>query len=340
MKILVIQKKRIGDVLVSTIIFEALREKFPEAKLHYLIYPNSISVVENNPFIDKLVILDDETKKSKSKFLSFLFNIRKEKYNVVVDAYGKPNSVLIGWFSRAKIKITFSKIYSKILYSHNIIRNQESFSNATKAIEHRMMLLKPLGIDFKEIKPKIFLTKEEKDDAKQYLLENKLNFNAPILMISAVGSNENKTYPSKFMAKILDLIVETSNESQLLFNYLPFQKNIAQEIYDLCNQVTQNKIFFEVYENDLRKFLALTSHCNALIGNEGGATNMAKALNIPTFTIFSPIVPKFDWNMFENETTNISVHLNDYLETETNSDKFEPDFFEDKLKKFVNFNCK
>jgi heptosyltransferase-2 len=58
--------------------------------------------------------------------------------------------------------------------------------------------------------------------------------------------------------------------------------------------------------------MAITSQCDALIGNEGGATNMAKALNIPTFTIFSTFILKNDWNMFENETTNVSVHLSDY----------------------------
>jgi heptosyltransferase-2 len=38
MKVLVIQKKRIGDVLTSTIIFEALKEKFPNSELHYLVW--------------------------------------------------------------------------------------------------------------------------------------------------------------------------------------------------------------------------------------------------------------------------------------------------------------
>ena len=38
---------------------------------------------------------------------------------------------------------------------------------------------------------------------------------------------------------------------------------------------------------------------------------MAKALDVPTFTIFSPWILKEAWNMFENGTTNVSVHLKD-----------------------------
>ncbi|WPR72908.1 glycosyltransferase family 9 protein [Flavobacterium sp. NG2] len=337
-KILIIQKKRIGDVLTSTILLEALKEKYPSSELHYLIYPNSFAVVDKNPFYDKLIILDEETRKKSFKFLSFLFKIRKEKYDIVVDAYGKPNSVLIGWLSGAKIKITFNKLYSKLLYTHSLERNKISFSNATTAIEHRMLLLKPLGIDFKIYKPKIVLSESEKNDAKEYLIQNNIDINKPIIMISAVGSRDFKTYPLHYMAKVLDYICQNTN-AQLLFNYMPDQKPIAEEIYNLSNPETQKNIFLDVYQNDIRKFLALTSLCEALIGNEGGATNMAKALDIPTFTIFAPSVPKQDWNMFENETTNISVHLHDFLPEEQAYEKFEPTLFTNQLKAFLIHNC-
>lgn len=344
MKILVIQKKRIGDVLTSTILLEALREKFQEAELHYLVYENAVPVVLNNPFIDKIVVLDEKSRKGKWAFIKFLFKIRSEKYDAVVDAYGKPNSVILGWFSGAKTTITFDKIYSKILYSHPIQRSIEQFANATTAIEHRMILLKPLGIDFKIVKPKIFLLDEEKETAKQYLLENGIVFSKPIVMISAIGSNPLKTFPLENMAKTLENICR-NREIQLLFNYFPYQQNQAKELFDLCNEETKSKIFFDVFENDLRKFLAITSHCNALIGNEGGATNMAKALEIPTFTIFATGVVKNSWNTFENETTNISVHIHDYVDNQitdyqTLVDLFKPELFEDKLQKFLNFNCK
>ena len=48
-----------------------------------------------------------------------------------------------------------------------------------------------------------------------------------------------------------------------------------------------------------------------LIGNEGGAVNMAKALEIPTFSIFTPSVRKETWQIFENEAKNASIHLKD-----------------------------
>ena len=343
MKALVIQKKKIGDVLTSTVIFEALKEKFPSIELDYLIYPNCEPVVRNNPFINNVILLDEKTKKKFIKYISFLISIKKKKYDIVIDVYAKPNSLLIGIFTRAKTKISFEKIYTNFFYTHTINRNINLNTNASVAIEHRMLLLEPLGIEFKEIKPKIFLTNVEREIAKNKLISAGISISKPIIMISAIGSNENKTYNLPYMSKVIEQIGK-NNEVQLLFNYMTFQKDLAHSLLKLCNQATQDKIHFEVYESNLREFLALTSHCKALIGNEGGATNMAKALNIPTFTIFSPFVKKIGWNMFENNTTNISVHIDDYLENDSlnNTEKytlFKPKLFEDKLKNFIELNC-
>lgn len=344
MKILVIQKKRIGDVLISTIILEALREKFPEAELHYLVYPNSLAVLENSPFIDKLIILDNKTKKSILKMIGFLFRLRKEKYNIIVDAYGKPNSVLMGWFSGAKKTITFDKKYSRILYTNVIERRKKAFTNATMGIEHRMQLLEILGVEFKEYKPKIFLREEEINSAKLTLSKGGIDLNIPVLMISAIGSNALKTYPLPYMAEILDKIVQ-NQPVQLLFNYIPHQRNQALELIKLCKPETQKQIFFDIYENDLRKFIALTSQCKALIGNEGGSTHMAKALGIPNFIIFAIGVEKIGWSTYENETTNVAVHINDYIDVNTFdfnelTAKFTPQMIENKLISFLNFNVK
>ena len=50
----------IGDVLASTIICEAIKMEHPNAEIHYLIQKNTFPVVENNPFIDKIVFFEEK----------------------------------------------------------------------------------------------------------------------------------------------------------------------------------------------------------------------------------------------------------------------------------------
>ena len=56
MKILVIQQKMIGDVLVSSILCENLRIAYPNAQIDYLIYDTTKSVLDGANYIDNLIL--------------------------------------------------------------------------------------------------------------------------------------------------------------------------------------------------------------------------------------------------------------------------------------------
>jgi ADP-heptose:LPS heptosyltransferase len=309
MKILVIQQKMIGDVLVSSVICNNLRKAYPEANIAYLIYPFTAPVVENNPNIDELILFTDEFRQSKKALFTFLRSIRKARYDIVIDAYGKLESQLVVAFSGAKTKIGFAKKYSNFLYTHAIPELTTPKTNAGLAIENRLNLLQPLQLPIAlDNEPKIFLSEDEIAQGKAILAKHQLDLAQKIYMIGVLGSGTTKTYPFPYMARVLDAIVAQTG-ANLLFNYMPSQQAQAQAIFDLCQPSTQQHIHIDLVPGSIREFLAITYHCTALIGNEGGAVNMAKALGKPTFTIFSPWIIKAAWNFFEDGKKHVSVHL-------------------------------
>lgn len=317
MKILVIQQKMIGDVLTSTLLCESLKKKYPLAKIHYLVNTNTIPVVLQNPFIDEIIEFTDAYRNSKLELYKFLKFIRRQKYTWVIDAYGKLESNLTTLFSGAHRKTSYSKWYTSFIYNEHSIRKITPITNAGLAIENRLRLLfKENEIERNIIAPKIFLGQKEIDNAKNYLQSQQVDFNTPILMIGALGSEKRKTLPAAYMAKVLDKLTELK-QGTILYNYIPSQLEEAQEIYNHCSALTQSNTRFDVFGKSLREFLAIMHHCTLLIGNEGGAVNMAKALGKPTFTIFSPWIPQHGWNLFEDGIKHKSVHL----------EQFRPDLF-------------
>jgi ADP-heptose:LPS heptosyltransferase len=349
MKILVIQQKMIGDVLASSIICNNLKMLYPNSQVDYLIYPFTKPVVEHNPHIDNLILFKDEYRTSKKAFLKFLLSIRATRYDMVFDAYGKLESNLVVAFSGAKTKIGFYKSYSKFVYTKTIREITKPSSNAGTALENRINLLKVLAPSAcYNLQPKIFLTNEEILHGKQILQNHDIDLTQKVFMIGVLGSGASKTYPFSFMAKILDLIVQKT-QATLLFNYMPSQTQEAKAIYHLCQKETQNHIKIDLIPGSIREFLSITYHCNALIGNEGGAVNMAKALDIPTFTLFSTWIIKDAWNSFEDGTKNVSVHLKDFkpelygektakeMKNEAMQlyQEFTPDLMEHLVEKFV-----
>lgn len=312
MKILVIQQKMIGDVLASSAICNTLKNEYPEAQIDYLIYPFTYPVVENNPNIDSILFFEDKFKNSKMELLKFCFKIRKFKYDAIVDAYGKLESNMIVALSGAKMKIGFYKSYTNLIYTHTFKELTTPKTTAGLAIENRMLLLQPFLLKKPlKNKPVIFLKDSEIENGRKKLIENEIDFSKKVYMIGVLGSGKTKTYPSKFMAEILDKIVLETNGT-LLFNYIPSQLKEAREIFELCQPITQQNIKIDIVPKTIREFLSITYHCDALIGNEGGAVNMAKALNKPTFTIFSTWIKKEAWNSFDDGRKNVSVHLKDF----------------------------
>lgn len=314
MKILVIQQKKIGDVLTSTILLEALRQKYPEAELHYLVNVHTIPVLENNPFIDEIVGFTSELQNSKLKFHAFLKKLNRRNYDIVIDVYVKISSSLITYFTKANTRIGYHKYYSSFAYTKTIHRIEKPQHNSSLAIENRLKLLEPLGIEYAAIQPKLYLTKSEIDTAKTILLNSSIDLTKPLVMVSILGSIPEKTYPKAFMVKLLNQSIKTRPDLQLLFNYMPNQKEEVDAIYQATTALTQQHIHRDIIGKGLRAFMALTAQCDAVIGNEGGGNNMAKALGIPTFTIFSPVILKHAWFGKNEEPKHSAVHPSDYID--------------------------
>jgi ADP-heptose:LPS heptosyltransferase len=313
MKILVIQQKRIGDVLTSTILSNNLKKFYPEATVDYMCYPNCVDVLTENPNINEVIVLTNAVRKSYPSLLKFLFGIRKRRYDVVIDAYSKLETNLITFFSGAKYKVSYDKGYSKLFYNYNMKR----LPNGTKstlglAIDNRLLLLQPLIKEpITDYKPKLFLTPTEIQAATDLLATHSIvPGKRPLVMMGILGSEWYKTYPLENMAKIIDFIV-AQLDADILFNYIPNQLEDAQKVYSFCAPETQKHIHFDLYAKGLRPFLGLLSQCDMLVGNEGGSVNMAKALEVPTFSLFTPSVDKETWQIFEHEPGNVSIHLKD-----------------------------
>lgn len=352
MKILVIQQKMIGDVLVSSIICNNLRKAYPTAQIDYLVYESTTPVLEGNSSIDNIILFQEKHRKSKKELLKLALEIRSEKYDILIDAYSKLESWMIVFLSGAKRKISYKKPGRTFLYTDTIPFAEYPKTNLGLAIERRLSLLSPLHLDIEiEGHPKLFVTEKENQEALALFEKHQLRKDRKTVMISLLGSEKLKTYPLEYMAKVVDTIADTQDVN-ILFNYFPKQIEEAKKVFNACKHSTQEKIYFDLLGGDLRNFIALVNNCDLIVGNDGGAINMAKALEKPSFIIFSPWIEKKIWATLEDGIHHISVHLNDFkpelLASKTEKERkqqalslyqeFKPEFFKDKIESFLKQN--
>ena len=309
MKILVIQQKRIGDVLAGTIICNNLRRIYPDSEIHYLVYDFTKEVALNNPNIDKIISYKDEYRNN-YKLFTFAFKIRKEKYDIVIDAYGKLESRIITFLSNASTRIG-RKSKMKRVYNLEVPKAKYTNSKIGSVLEEKIDLIKPLIKDpnFRfDYAPKMYLDEVSQKEIPNLFPAN-YDFSKKTLMFGIIGSVEDKTLPLNKMLHIVNYFNNKYNLN-ILLNYFKNQREEAGLFYEKIEK--KDSVYFDVYGETITQLTQILTKVDAYIGNDCGFTNISKACDVPTYAIFAPFIYKHDWATLENLKTNTSYHLVDY----------------------------
>ncbi len=309
-KALIIQNKFIGDVLVASLLAKNLKRIIPNIEVHFFCYDTAKAVLEQNPYIDKIIYFEDHRLKNIGVLTEYAWEIRKEKYDYLFDLYSKLQSRYITLFSGAQTKISYDKPIFKPLYDYNIKEKEKPEFVCCTSIENRLRLLTPLEKDMStyDFETEIFLKIEERKKARREMEIKGVDFSKPTFMIGALGSSSTKSLPLDSMAELINHLLN-HYEGNFVLNYVPNQQNEIDRLLQKIPKSDQLKT--NILGKNVRDMLAILSQCDVLIANEGGAVNMAKALKIPTFSIYSPHKFREDWACYENQFIHESVHLED-----------------------------
>jgi ADP-heptose:LPS heptosyltransferase len=106
-KVLFLRQNQIGDALISTPIFAALKRHYPAMTIDVLLDRRNAVALEANPHIRKRYII----KQKKLDILSAIHSIRKERYDIVVDLVhsASSTSTLICLCCNAKVIMGFER---------------------------------------------------------------------------------------------------------------------------------------------------------------------------------------------------------------------------------------
>ncbi|MDO1500013.1 glycosyltransferase family 9 protein [Winogradskyella maritima] len=306
-KILIIQNKRIGDVLLSTVIADNIKKVYPKSQVDFLAYDYCTGVLDHHANIDNIISIAEKDLKGLGNLLKMARQIRKTKYDIIFDPYAKFQSRVLCLLSGAKQRIGSVKIgKSEKLgaYTHPVTLLEKATLNCGKSLEDRVHLVtSQFNIKDPIYKPKIHLEPLELSHDKVSKIDE------PILVFGILGSNPKKSMPLDYVLNLVNYVTE-HYKAKIVFNYAPYQKEQAKTLYERCER--KDQILFDVYEENIRGFVQLMNASTLLVANEGGSVHIAKALNKPTFTIYSPYILRESWASFEDGKTHTSVHLLDH----------------------------
>ncbi len=102
-KFLIIRFSSIGDIVLTTPVMRCLRKKFPAAEIHFLVKDAFKSIVEPNPYIDKIHILQQDVQQT-------LTQLEAEKFDYLIDLHHNLRTLKIKNYLKDVKAFSFNKL--------------------------------------------------------------------------------------------------------------------------------------------------------------------------------------------------------------------------------------
>ncbi len=272
----------LGDLVMATPLLEDLRHHFPTIKLTAMCQSNVAGLLQHNPHIDEILSFKRPSgwlgRQAQQDIISPL---RRGKYDLGILTTNSFSSAWWFWRGHVDDRIGFAGNWRSFLLSQAIPFPKRVESQ--HLVKTYKALLAPLGIPESETPPRLYLSKEELQQALQ-LLQN-LGVNPQEQLI--VGINPGAAYgtakcwlPDRFEA-VTRLLLKDPKVVVLYFG----DQAGAPLIETICRTLPE-RVHNLAGKTNLRQLLALLSYCQVLLTNDSGPMHIAAALKIPLVAIF------------------------------------------------------
>jgi lipopolysaccharide heptosyltransferase II len=147
MRILLVRLRLLGDVALSTPLIRALRHRFPDAHLSYLVEQASAPVVAGNPLLNDVIVARKRAGLARLRDdLAMGRQLRSGRYDVAIDLHGGPRAAWFAWATRAPMRIGYTIAGRSWMYTH-LVQRPPDLTPARHSVLNQADLLRPLGID-------------------------------------------------------------------------------------------------------------------------------------------------------------------------------------------------
>jgi heptosyltransferase III len=261
--ILVIQLRRLGDVILTTPALKALKTCFPSAKLDFLAERPGAEAVKGLPFIDETLVYDSRSWREDWLWIKA---VRARRYDWVIDFLANPRSALIAALSGAKTKAGPAHVgLRRFAYNHRMTQSRDTVYAGLEKVRW----LAGLGVDSLNAPDLPVLALAERPAT----LEN-------VVGLAPASRKETRRWPAASWARLGRLLREKRGCRLRIFwgpGERPLAEEVARGIGPGAELIPETRTIGE-----LARELAA---CRVLVGNCAGPKHVACGLGVPTVTV-------------------------------------------------------
>ena len=279
-RILVIRVDRLGDVILSTPVVQALRQQYPHAFIAMMVRPACEDVVKGNPYLNEVILYEKEGRhRSIWGTIRFSRTLRRHAFDTAVVLHPSNRSHWIPWLAGIPIRIGYDRKTGWLL-THRLPHHKQEGSKHESI--YTLELLQPLGITSPPSpRPVVPIQPRANQRVEMLLAERGVRPEERLVAMHPSASCISKRWMPERFAQVADrLIVEqgvriclVAGEADAMYAHQVAQA-MRQEVVDFADELS------------VAELAALLRRCRLLISNDSGPVHVAAAVGTPVVDIF------------------------------------------------------
>ena len=279
--ILIIKLRYIGDVLLATPTLRALKAARPDVRVTMMVNRGTEGVLSGNPDIDEILTLDKGSLVAK---LRLILELRRRRFDTVIDLTDGDRSAFFSWISGASVRIGFNDEHRRrgICYSA-VVPPQPGLRHR---IDRDLAALKSLGVPASETQPKLWLTEEDEAGVDQLLDRLGIRRERAIIILQPGARYWFKAWPAERFAELADRL-SSEYKCEVLIGGSRDEEALAQRIHE---SATSRPVSI-AGQTTLKQFAAIAKRASLFVGNDSGAMHIVAAVGTSMVALFGPSNP-------------------------------------------------
>ncbi len=276
-KILIIQLRQIGDVLLTTPVAEVLRANFPEARIDFLTQPPCDQALAGNPHIDRVLAYD------RRRPLGMLLDVRRAGYDLVIDFMSNPRSALLTFASGAAVKAGPDYTASAWAYNRKftLLPGRHDYNPFLKIDLAAQLGLERVFYPY----PKLYPSASDEAWAGAAMAGLGLTKENTIALAPA-SRRETRRWPAEHYARLGAMAAELGLNVLVLWG--PGEKALADEVASASGSPA---VRTAPETSTLGRLSSLLRRTSILVSNCSGTKHVAQASGVPTLGVYGSSRP-------------------------------------------------
>jgi ADP-heptose:LPS heptosyltransferase len=270
----------------------ALRQRFPQARITYVVEPPAAPVVALNTNIDELIV---SPRQRLWADIALGLRLRASRYDLAIDFHGGPRASLLTWLSRAPVRIGYNVPGRAWMYTRRAPRPREI--RPRHAVQNQWDLLTLL-----EIPPpdhETFFVEMPPDPAAVQRVSARLERHGVrsddrLVVVHVSAGNPFRRWPQDAFTTVVADLASRDESFRVIVTSGPSEPEAAERIAEdarrRLDHASRDRIV-AISDLSLPDLRALLDRAALYIGGDSGPLHIAATTTVPIVGLYGPTLP-------------------------------------------------